>query len=133
MKEGWVSSDGWGCGGYGPRAGWWCRAALKSLSPLRLSGTVRNGRLAPAARIQREPASGQTKSGACRSEGLVAGEHVPDRFGQLAAEVDLGDLWAALAAESLLGALVAVAVGRVVAGMQRRFEERPAQVARALL
>ena len=46
----------------------------------------------------------QTKSGASRSgswcEGLVAGEHVPDRFGELAGDVDLGHLGAALAEES---------------------------------
>jgi hypothetical protein len=40
----------------------------------------------------------QTKSGACRSEGLVAGQHVLDRLGELAGEVDLGNFGAALAA-----------------------------------
>ena len=38
------------------------------------------------------------KSGACRSEELIAGEHVPDGLGELAGEVDLRDLGAALAA-----------------------------------
>ena len=50
------------------------------------------------------PSRGETKSGASRSgswcEGLVAGEHVPDRFGELAGDVDLGHLGAALAEES---------------------------------
>jgi hypothetical protein len=55
----------------------------------------------------------QTKSGACRSEGLVARQHVPDRFGQLSGEVYLGDLGAAPAAEATLGALVALPVVRV--------------------
>ena len=52
----------------------------------------------------------QTMKGACRSEGLVSGEHVPDRLGQLSGEVDLRDLGAALAAEATLGALVALLV-----------------------
>jgi hypothetical protein len=38
--------------------------------------------------------------GACRSEGLVVGEHVPDRLGESAGEVDLGDLGAALLADA---------------------------------
>jgi hypothetical protein len=73
---------------------------------------------------------GQSRRGACRSEGFVAREHVPDRLGQAAGDVDLGDLGAALAAEALLGALVAVAVDGVPAGVRGGFHERPAQVAR---
>jgi hypothetical protein len=42
------------------------------------------------------PTGGHGVGGACRSEGLVAGEHVQDRFGQSPREVDLGDLGAAL-------------------------------------
>jgi len=47
--------------------------------------------------IPKGPSGGQTKSGASRSgslwgEGLLGGEHVPDRFGQPAGDVDLGDL-----------------------------------------
>ena len=64
---------------------------------------------------------------------MVAGEHVPDRFGEFAGEVDLGDLGAALATEAFLGALVALGVDGVGAGVQGGFEERPAQVARAVL
>ena len=52
----------------------------------------------------------QTKSGACRSEGLVAGQHVPDRGRELAGEVDLRDLGAALAAVAALDALVALLI-----------------------
>ena len=63
---------------------------------------------------------------------MVAGEHVPDRFGQLAGQVDLGDLGSALAAEAFLGALIALAVDGVLAGVERRFEQPPAQVARAV-
>ncbi len=37
----------------------------------------------------------QTKSGASGSELLVAGKHVPDRVGESAGDVDLGDLGAA--------------------------------------
>jgi hypothetical protein len=43
---------------------------------------------------------------------LVAGEHVPDRFGESAGKVDLGDLGAALFADAGFGALIAVAVDR---------------------
>ena len=57
---------------------------------------------------------------------------MPDRLGQLAGEVDLGDFGAALATEALLGALIALGVDRVAASVQRGFEERPTQVARAL-
>ena len=54
-------------------------------------------------------------------------------FGEFAAEVDLGDFGSASAAEAFLGALVALGVDGVGAGVQGGFEERPAQVARAVL
>jgi hypothetical protein len=78
---------------------------------------------------------GQTKSGASRSgsEGLMVGEHVPDRFGELSGDVDLGDLGAALAAQPALVALVALAIGRVAQRVHRGFEHRPAQVLGSLL
>jgi hypothetical protein len=63
---------------------------------------------------------------------LVAGEHVPDRFGEAAGEVDLGDLGAALFADAGFGVLVAVAVGRVGTGVGRGLDERPAQVSGTL-
>src|SRR6266540_6873047 len=47
------------------------------------------------------------------SEGLVAAEHVPDRFGEPAGEVDLGELGAALFADAGFRVLVAVTVGGV--------------------
>src|SRR4051794_5769942 len=80
--------------------------------------------------IPKGPSGGQTKSGASRSrsEGLVVGEHVPDRGGEPAGDVDLRDLRSALAAEAALGVLVAVAVGAVSEGVHGRFEHRPAQV-----
>jgi hypothetical protein len=59
---------------------------------------------------------------------LVAGEHVPDRLGELSGELDLRDLRGALAAEPLLGALVALLVEGVVARVQRGLEQRPAQI-----
>jgi hypothetical protein len=61
------------------------------------------------------------------------GEHLPDRFGELSGDVDLGDLGTALAAEATLVALVALGVGRVAQSVHRGFEHRPAQVPRALL
>ena len=69
--------------------------------------------------------------GACRSEGLVAGEHVPDRLGEPAGDVDLRDFRAALFAETSLVGLVAIAVDRVLAGVGGGFHQRPAQVLRA--
>ena len=69
--------------------------------------------------------------GACRSEGLVAGEHVPDRFGQAAGDIDLGDFRAALLAEPTLVALVALAVDGVPASVGGGLNQRPAQVLRA--
>ena len=44
--------------------------------------------------------------GACRCEGAVVGEHVPDRLRESAGEVDLGDLGAALLAEPISAAIV---------------------------
>ena len=64
---------------------------------------------------------------------MVAGEHVPDRFGESAGEVDLGDLGAALFADAGFGALIAVAVDRGGAGVDGGFHERPSQVAASLL
>jgi hypothetical protein len=90
-------------------------------------GGSRSGSASP-----KGPSRGQTKSGACRSEGLVASEHVPDGLGEPAGDVDLGDPGAALLAEPALGGLVAVGVGGVPERVHGRFEHRPAQVARAL-
>ena len=57
---------------------------------------------------------------------MVTAEHVPDRFGESAGEVDLGDLGAALFADAGFRVLVAVAVGRVGAGVGGGLDERPA-------
>src|SRR5215208_6424402 len=75
----------------------------------------------------------QTKSGASGSELLVARQHVPDRVGEPAGDVDLGDLGAALLAEPALVALVALRVGGVLERVHGRLEQRPAQVAGAVL
>ena len=72
--------------------------------------------LAPAAHVKKGLSGSQARNGAFRSEGLerlVAGEHVPDRLGQLASEFDLRDFRAALAAEAAFGALVALFAQRV--------------------
>ena len=61
--------------------------------------------LAPAAHVKKGLSGSQARNGAFRSEGLerlVAGQHVPDRLGQLASELDLRDLRAALAAQAAL-------------------------------
>ena len=88
---------------------------------------------APVAQFQEGLSGSQTNSGACRSEGLVAGEHVPDRLRELSREVDLRDLGAALATEAALGALVALAVERVGGGVDGGLHQPPAQIARAVL
>src|SRR2546428_10216763 len=69
----------------------------------------------------------QTKSGASRSELLVAGEHVPDRVGEPAGDVDLGDLGAALLAEPPLVSLGALGVAGGLGRGHRRLEQRPEQ------
>jgi hypothetical protein len=82
-------------------------------------GGSRSGSASP-----KGPSGGQTKSGACRSEGLVAGEHVPDGLGEPPGDVDLGDLGAALLTEPALGGLVTLGVGRVAQRVHGRFEHR---------
>ena len=88
---------------------------------------------APVAHPLTGPSGGHGGWGACRSKGTVGGEHVPDRLGESAGEVDLGDLGAALLAEPGAGALVAVAVGGVMRGVAGRLDQRPAQVTGAVL
>jgi hypothetical protein len=92
--------------------------------------------LAAAAHVNKGLSGSQARNGAFRSEGhkrLVAGQHVPDRLGQLASELDLGDFRAALAAEAALGALVALLVERMRGGVDRCFHQPPAQVSGAVL
>src|SRR5512132_3069325 len=103
MKKGELSMR-WCCGRCClSGCGWW-RAALISLWPAqrqeRATLEAGSGGSSP-----KGPSGGQTRSGASRGggEGLLVGEHVPDRFGELAGDVDLGDLGAALAAQAALG------------------------------
>jgi hypothetical protein len=58
----------------------------------------------------RGPSRGHGGRGACRSEGAVAGEHVPDRLREPAGEVDLSNPGTALLSEPELRPLVALAV-----------------------
>ena len=88
---------------------------------------------APAAQFHRGSSSDQTDRGACRMEGFVLREDVPDRLGQLASEVDPGDLGAALAPEALLRALVSLHVANIASGVGGGFDECPAQVLGAVL
>ena len=89
--------------------------------------------LAPVAQFHYGLSGSQTKSGACRSEGLITSEHVPDRGGELTGQVDLGDLRAALAAVAALDALVALAVEVVLARVGGGLHQPPAQVPGAVL
>ena len=83
------------------------------------------GGLAPVAHLVRGRQAARRSCGACRSEGLVAGERVPDRVGEAAGEVDLGDLGASLSAEPGVRSVVAVAVERVFTGVRGSFDQRP--------
>src|SRR5918998_2846981 len=85
------------------------------------------------AQFQRGRSGRQTNSGASGSELLVARKHVPDRVGEPAGDVDLGDLGAALLAEPALVALVALGVGGVLERVHGGLEQRPAQVGGAVL
>ncbi len=75
----------------------------------------------------------ETEGGASGSELLLAGKHVPDRVGEPAGDVDLGDLRSALLSEPAVVALVALGVGRVLERVHGRLDQRPAQVAGAVL
>jgi hypothetical protein len=66
--------------------------------------------------------------GPCRSERFVFGEHVPDGLGELAGKFDAGDFFAALTNEAGSGALVMLGVEGMSGGVDRRFDERPAQI-----
>ena len=96
---------------------WPPRREDQAESDVSLSGAIPKGR-----------SGRQTKSGASWSELLVASEHVPDRVGEPAGDVDLGDLGAALLPQPALGALVALGVGRVLERVHGRFDQGPAQV-----
>src|SRR6516165_6327642 len=91
--------------------------------------------LAPAAHVKNGLSGSQANNGACRNEGLerlVAGQHVPDRLGELAGELDLRDLRATLAAQASTGALVALPVERVRGGGDRGFHQPPTEISGAV-
>jgi hypothetical protein len=106
-------------GGLGDGVG----SAHFSIAPCSREGGVRSwvgdqvgSGLTPAAHFVAGLSGSQRGGGACRSEGgerLLAGEHVPDRLGETAGEVDLRDLAAALTAGTFLELLVALLVERV--------------------
>ena len=79
------------------------------------------------------PLRGQRQRGTCRSERLVGGQHVPDRLGQPAGQIHLGDLRAALTTQPGLGPAVSGGVDRVAGGVDGRFDQRPAQVLGSVL
>ena len=64
---------------------------------------------------------------------MLAGEHVPDGLGELAGDLDPGDLRAALLAQPTPGRLVVVAVAGVAGGVGGRLDQRPPQVFGAVL
>src|SRR5436190_5718964 len=71
--------------------------------------------------------------GACRSKRLSVAEHVPDRFGEAAGDLDGGDLGAAVAAVAGAHALADGGVVGVAGGAVRGFDQCPAQVVGAVL
>src|SRR6266545_7263664 len=83
---------------------------------------------APVAQFSSGPSCGQGRRGACRSKGLVAGQHVPDRFSEPAADLDRCQLRAALVAVAGAEALADRPVARVTGGAVRGLDECPAQV-----
>ena len=99
------------------RRAWWLSVAtlahrsIASSRRTRLDSSSLRWRI--SSRTVRRP-GGRWRLG---SEGLVAGEHVPDRLGQSAGEVDLGDLGAALLADAGLRFLVARSGRRCGAGV----------------
>src|SRR5215208_4415344 len=129
MKKGRVSTDG-----LGQHLAWVVGVERCSCLYGLLVGRIRrNWNVRSGAHVQRGRSCRQTKSGASGSELLVAGKHVPDRVGEPAGDVDLGDLGAALLAEPALVALVALRVGGVLERVHGRLEQRPAQVGGAVL
>src|SRR5262249_53668929 len=92
-----------------------------------------NWGFAPVAQFTRGPSCGQNLLGACRSKGLVAVEHVPDRFGEFAGDVEHGDLAAAFAAVAVELASEDGLVGGVAAGGLGGLHQRPPQVVGSVL
>ena len=81
---------------------------------------------APAAQFDTGSSSDQQDSGAYRSKRFVLGEDMPDGLGQLAGDVDPGNLGATLAAEAALVALVAIPIVRITSGVGGSLHQGPA-------
>src|SRR6266508_3177100 len=125
MKEGRLSSVGFSIGFVSSGVSALSRAHL-SMAP---SAAVMSWwEAAPVAQFSSGPSCGQGRGGACRSKRLIGGQHVPDRLGEAAGDVDGGDLGAALLAVAGVDALADGAVERVAEGGVRCFDQRPAQV-----
>ena len=73
-----------------------------SLYRLLIKRTRPIGVFAPVAHLLKDRQAARGSVAPAGGEGLFAGEHVPDRFGQPPGEVDLGDLGAALFADPAL-------------------------------
>src|SRR5439155_24882186 len=71
--------------------------------------------------------------GACRSKGLVAGEHPPARFAEAAGDLDAGDRGAAPAAVAVAHPLDDRSVVAGSAGGVGGLDQRPAEVVGAVL
>src|SRR6266545_417386 len=83
---------------------------------------------APVAQFLSGPSCGQGGWGACRSKGTVLGQHVPDRFGLAAGDLDRGDLGATFAAVAGTHPLHDRPVAAVAAGGVGGLDQRPAEV-----
>src|SRR5665811_1930517 len=88
---------------------------------------------APAAQFDSGSSSDQQDSGACRSKRFVLREDMPDGLGQLAGDVDPGNLGATLATQAFLVPLVAVSIVRMAGGVGGCLHQGPAQVLRSVL
>jgi hypothetical protein len=115
------------------RASWGSRVSSVthlSIAPLRVMSWMG---VAPVAQFSSGPSCGQRTSGACRSEGLIAGQHVPARLRELAGDRQGRDLGAALATVTVSVALEDGSVERMSTGAVRGLDECPAQVVRPVL
>ncbi len=81
----------------------------------------------PAAQFDAGSSCDQRDSGACRGERFVLREDMPDGLGQLAGDVDAGNLRATLAAKAVLGPLVAIPIADIAGSVSGSFDQRPAQ------
>jgi hypothetical protein len=127
---GWVLMALWAAGG---SVLVWSSAHV-SIASSTFEDLVLSG-LAPVAHVKNGLSGSQGTTGAFRSERLerlVAAQHV-DGLGQLAGELDLRDLRAALATQAALGALVALFEERVRGRGDRRLHQPPPQISGPVL